>query len=127
MSKNLSTALAPLPRVPAEWVRKAGLERTINDLVEEVHLSLVTDERYINLLSAVGDDEAIEGSLAADNFAAASMIRDHAAKVAITAVAKAKLATINKALGIVLRRYGVSRKERRSMIGGEIIPDGNGE
>jgi hypothetical protein len=67
----------------------------------------------------------VEGSLAADNIMAAEMIRDKA-KAAGSELASEKLATISKALGVVQRRYGFSRKERRNMVRGEIVPGDNG-
>lgn len=101
--------------------------RTLNDLVEEMHLSLCEDEKYQSLLYAVHDSQAVEGSQAADNFAAASMIREKAKAKGSVVLMREKLHTINLALGVVLRRYGQDRKTRRNMIGGEIVPNGNGE
>ena len=45
----------------------------------------------------------------------------------ITDVAKEKLAIINLALGVVLRRYNASRKQRRNELHGEQVPTENGE
>jgi hypothetical protein len=76
----------------------------------------------------VYDEQAVEGSLAADNVMAATMIREYAKKVDEDhALANEKLATISKALGVVLRRYEISRKERRNMIHGETVPGDNGD
>jgi hypothetical protein len=51
------------------------------------------------------------------------MIRDYAKKSGGSEVSKEKLATIVKALGVVLRRYRASRKQRRHMVGGETVPN----
>jgi hypothetical protein len=122
------TRYQPVPRQMANWVRKADLSRTINDLVEDIHTALVDKNGdYLKYLDAVYDEQAQEGSLAADNTLAAMMIRDEAKKRNVPRVADAKLATIVKSLNVVLRRYGVSRTERRNMVGGEIVSTGNGD
>ena len=74
------------------------------------------------LLDAVYDDEAVEGSLAADNLEAAAMIRDRAVKLGMTELADKKKATIAKALGVVLKRYELSRTERRNTVDGKVVP-----
>ena len=98
-------------------------ERTLNDHVEDIHRALVSNERYTGLLRAVYDAHAVEGSLSADNTLAAMMIREKAAELNNVEVMHEKLAVINSALNIVLRRYKASRKQRRHMVGGRIIPD----
>jgi hypothetical protein len=91
------------------------------DMIEEIHLSLLLeDDRYRELLEAVRDDEAVEGALWCDDIAAAIRIRD-AAKKRISPVKNQKIATIVKALHVVLRRYGLSRKERRSRFDAEAV------
>lgn len=124
--KHLRTA-PPLPTNTAAHLahRKLKSKRTLNDLVEDVHLSLVEDATYVGYLNAVWDEQAIEGSLSADNLMAAQMIRTRAVKQGGD-LATEKLATIAKALGIVLRRYEWSRKERRNMVDGEIVGE-NGD
>jgi hypothetical protein len=122
---NLEKRPPALPSNVAELLtqRKGDLHRTLNDRVEALHLSLYDgDEHYKDLLYAVYDEQAVEGSLAADNILAAEVIRDKAKKTGDIEVGRQKLATIAKALGVVLRRYGTSRKERRDMIGGKIVP-----
>lgn len=119
----------PVPRQMAEWVKKSGMERTINDQVEDVHIALVDEgnQEYLDYLDAVYDEQAVEGSLSADNTLAAKMIRDEAVKRNVPRIAQAKLATIVKALGVVLRRYGVSRAERKRMLHGEVNGGGSYE
>ena len=108
--------------------RKTELRRTLNDHVEALHLQLYDDVKYQRLLDAVYDEDAVEGSLAADNLLAAQMIRDRATEGDRDKyVAEKKLATLSKALGVVLRRYGVSRKERARTIAGETVDSNNGE
>jgi hypothetical protein len=95
-------------------------------MVEEFHLSLFEDNKYRTYLRAVWDEQAVEGSLSADNIMAAMMIRDRAKK-AESIVASEKLATIAKALGVVLRRFGETRKQRRNMVHGEVVPENDDE
>jgi len=121
----------PLPSSIDEWERVSKAERTLNDLVEEVHRVLVDDdklgERYRSLLRAVYDAHAVEGSLAADNVLAAMMIRDKAAEMRSTEIVSEKLAIISMSLNVVLRRYKSSRKERRQMLAGEVVPGDSGD
>lgn len=118
----------PLPMNTAGFLahRKLKAKRTLNDMVEEVHLLLVEDEKYINYLNSVYDEQAVEGSLSADNLMAAQMIRDRGLRLQ-NGVSSEKLASISKALNIVLRRYGFSRKERRDSVGGEAVKNDGGE
>jgi hypothetical protein len=121
-AKKLSVA-PPLPENIDDWTRSIKSERTLNDLVEDIHRVLVNEsERYRSLLRATYDAHAVEGSLAADNVLAAMMIREKAKQIGSTEVAAEKLAIINLALGVVLRRYKMSRKQRRNMVGGEEVP-----
>ena len=129
----MNVALKPLPpqlpETAGEFLahRKLKGRRTLNDQVEDVHLALYADKQYQDFLYAVYDEQAVEGSLAADNFKAAELIREKAKKMGYEELARQKLATIDKALRVVLRRYGFSRKERRNMIGGEVVPGDNGD
>lgn len=119
-----------LPTTREEMIaqRKSEMHRTLNDHVEDIHLALYTDPDYQRLLDAVYDEDAVEGSLAADNLEAATMIRDYARKDKRNPyVGDKKKATISKALGVVLRRYGMSRKERSRMVHGETVNTNNDE
>lgn len=111
-----SKALArPLPENTAALIeqRKNKRSYSLNDMVEKHHLGLYENEEYQSLLEAVFPEQALEGSLIADDFEAARMIRERARDNGDGYVAKQKLDTIRKALAVVLRRYGISRKERR--------------
>lgn len=118
----------PLPERIEEWNREHGAERTLNDLIEDIHRILVNeDPKYRAYLRATYDQHAVEGSLSADNVLAAMIIRDKAKEIGSSEVAQEKLAIINMALGVVLRRYKASRKQRRNMLGGEEVPGDNGD
>lgn len=107
--------------------RKGDPVRTLNDHIEDIHIILYEDGTYQRFLDAVYDEDAVEGSLAADNLEAARMIREYARQDnRNTYVGDKKLVTISKSLGVVLRRYGMSRKERARMIDGETV-ESNGE
>lgn len=127
--KSPSTRRPLPPALPEDinkWERFLKAERTINDLVEDIHRVVVEDPMYRAFLRAVWDEQAVEGSLSADNIMAATIIREKAKEIG-SEVEKEKLATIVKALGIVLRRYHASRKQRRNMVAGEEVVTENGE
>jgi hypothetical protein len=122
----------PLPATTKDMLdqRKGDLSRTLNDLVEEVHVRLYDKSDYRDLLSAVWDSEAVEGSLSADTYSAAAMIRAEA-KSRGSLVKDKNLATISRSLGVVLRRFDLDRKTRRHMVDGKVVPhpesNGNAE
>jgi hypothetical protein len=122
----------PLPTEIKDWTRHIKAERTLNDLVEDIHRELVDDpkegDRYLALLRATYDAHAVEGSLSMDNALVAMMIRERAKAKNVPEVADEKLAIINLALGVVLRRYKASRKQRRNTVAGQEVPaDNNNE
>jgi hypothetical protein len=114
----------PLPVTTSEWMdrRKTKAVRTLNDMVEEIHLRLVNNDDYRKYLDAVWDEDAVEGSLSADNYELANLIRAEAIKRESPIMDKKK-ATIAKALGVVLRRFGEDRKTRRNSVHGEYVPN----
>jgi hypothetical protein len=127
MENDQATRLArPLPDsvIAMQNARKTPFVRLLNDMVDELHNKLFEDPKYRAYLDGVWDEQCVEGSLAADNFKAAEMIRERAVKEN-SRVAHEKLATIVKSLGIVLRRYGISRKERRNTVDGQLVENGN--
>ena len=95
---------------------------SLNDQIEAVHLRLWGVPEYKRYLAAIYDEQAVEGSCAADNLKAAEMVRDAAKKSENYDLGSEKLATIVKSLKVVKRRYGISRKERRETLGGEHVP-----
>jgi hypothetical protein len=104
MTQQSSVARAAPPALPSTFVdlmahRKWKFGVSLNDAVDEIHKALWEEEDYQRLLYATYDEHAVE-------------------------VAKEKLATISKALGVVLRRYGLSRKERKMQVGDTTVLDG---
>jgi len=116
---------APLPTSVNEMLalRRTASNKTLNDYVEELHIIAWEQDEYRNLLEAVYDEDAIEGSLAVDNVKAAEYLRTLARREEGRSpmVAGKKLATIVKALNVVLRRYHMSRYERAQTIGGQMM------
>jgi hypothetical protein len=117
-------AAPPLPATREAFVaqRKVKVKPTLNDRIEELHLALYENEDYQKYLEAVWDEQAVEGSLAADNYELAGMLRAEAARRNMAEVKDLKKATIAKALGVVLRRFGEDRPTRRHMVHGESVP-----
>jgi len=105
-----------LPTTVADLMamKKSGKSRTVNDEVDFIHLRVWEGiPEYVSYLDAVGSEQAIEGSLVADDLEAARIIRDYAQEHGIHVVGSLKLHTIRRALLVVLRRYRISRSERR--------------
>jgi hypothetical protein len=87
----------------------------ITDEVDRIHRVLWEDEEYRKYFRATKNEDAVEGSLICDRFRALQMIRDQAAKTGC-GVAREQTAAIDKVLNVVLRRYGMSLKERRRQL-----------
>ena len=120
----------PLPKTREELTaaRKVAPIRSLNDAIDDLVVELWGDPDYQKLIEATYDEQAVEGSLAADNILAAKMLRDVAISKGLTLISRQKLATISKAHGVVLRRYAASRKERRFTVHGTMVtPDTNGQ
>jgi hypothetical protein len=120
-----------LPATIDDWKRYMKTHRTVNDEVESIHLQLLADdekgERYGQLLWAVRDEQAQEGSLSCDNCLVAMMIRDTARDLNEShPLTREKLATISYALGVVLRRYHQDRKFRRDAVAGKTVAPNDG-
>ena len=85
----------------------------INGQVDEIlSRTLMEDEEFRRLFEALDPEQAVEGDLTDDHMAALK-IREAAIRNSISPLATEQLATIRKALNVVMRRYGISRKERR--------------
>jgi hypothetical protein len=122
----------PVPAKWEDWARKVPFTRTLNDMVEELHIFLFNSEsdpkyaelstEYRGYLDAVYDEQAVEGDTRADDHEAARIIRKVASERG-SPVARQKLSSIRKALNTVLSRYGQSRRQRRSSVGGVVVAD----
>jgi hypothetical protein len=114
------------PRMPLKQedymaLRALKHERTINDYVEDIHLKLIADQHYNDLLHAIYDEQAVTGLMRVDDVLAAQLIQKYAVDNNVLEVASAKLATVVKAMKVVLRRYRASRKIRRNTVGGVVV------
>ena len=108
-----------------EAARKVFHQPTLNDRVDALHVQLWANDEYRRLLDGVYDEDCVEGSCAADNILAAKMLRDHAKTVGDRYVTDKKLATIAKALNVVLKRYGIGRRERAREVAGQLVDTSN--
>lgn len=122
---NFRLAPPALPATSAALLtfRKAPPKASLNDLVEQIHLRLWDEDGYQAYWLAVYNDQAVEGSLVADTHEAARMVRDFARDHIddngfFALIASEKLSTIMKSLGVVAKRYGISRAERRNRVSG---------
>lgn len=123
----------PLTKKAMLEQRKRPIISSINDEMDTVHLSLMDEgdandktslaAKYIKLLDAVYNSQAVEGSLTGDDYAAAWMIREYARDNKYPLLMEAKLDTIVHALRVVMNRYNIGRKYRRHMVSGEYVRD----
>ena len=91
-------------------------ERSFNDVVEEYHLKLWDNELYRRYFFAVHRTQAVEHNLSHDICLAALMVRERAKKEGNILVATATTGDIARALGVVARRFGISRPQRLKLI-----------
>jgi hypothetical protein len=116
MSKHRDIFAAPeLPNSVSDWIRKTKAKRSINDLVEDVHLLLAENAEYKRYMTAIFAEQSQEGSLYADDLELARMIRAKAEEMGNAELANEKKSTIAKALNIVLGRYELTRTQRRAV------------
>lgn len=120
--KELSAVPIPTSVAELDLLYRLARRPTLNDIVQRVVKSLIADPKFQKLIRAGHDSQAVEGSMAADNFMAAMMVREKATEDKVEDVIEENLSTINRALQVVLRRYGLGRKQRRYTIDGEFIP-----
>ena len=119
----------PLPETVVDLIkqRSGRFERTLNDIVEELYLRLWENPRFKEFLDAVTDGEAVEGSLGCDDHEAARMLRELARKEN-SPIKDKPLASFKLSLKIVMRRYQMSRKQRKLELRGAEVPfEANGE
>jgi len=116
----------PLPATIEDLLaQRKSSNKTLNDYVQDVHTRLWDNDQYRRLLEAVFDADAVEGSTTADDYEAADMIRKFARENKIPILAEKNRHTILLHLGVVLRRDKISRKMRKNMLRGEIVPGGD--
>jgi hypothetical protein len=103
--------------------RKTMRAMTLNDYTDQCHVALwrAGDQKYMKLLDAVTNSDAVEGNIKIDDMLAAMRLREYAVQHQIEYLQGKKLDAIVKSLKVVLRRYHIGRKERAVMVGGEIV------
>ena len=118
---NVRPALPPLPSTTQGLMARRRHKdiRSLIDETEEVHQVLWEEQEYRKYFNAAYNDQAVEGSLAADDFMAVSMVRAKAQEMGIQSVATVKIHDLTIALHRVAGRYeGLTRKERRAVVNG---------
>lgn len=121
-------AAPPVPETVVDLInqRRTMRTRTINDDVEEIHLRLWEELDYRRYFVPIWREETIEGSFIDDDACVAQMVRKYAREHNVPIAKNANLASIRHSLQVVSRRYGLSRKERQRIVGGERV-ESNGE
>lgn len=123
VSDEVKALTIPLPGTKAELMaqrKSLGKDKVLNDYIEEAFVAMYGEEgfsAFTDLLNAVWDQEAVEGSCKADDIEAARLMRDYAREQKIRMIPDKNLETISRSLNVVLRRYQMSRKERRGRVG----------
>lgn len=92
--------------------RKSGL----NDAVQHAVRALYEKDEFRVLIQAVNNDEAIEGSKIADDFAACMMIRQYGVEAGNALIKAADLTDLKHALGVAMNRHKSGRKQRLKML-----------
>ncbi len=112
----------PLPATTGAFAskRRTLVRWSLNDAVDTINMALYDNPDYTRFLYAVHDEQAVEGSCSFDTYAASLMIKQYAIDHD-SPVKGEKPATIAKALGVVLRRYGEDRKTRRNTVAGLLV------
>jgi hypothetical protein len=120
-SRIASFRTASLPTTTADFLnfRKLKQKRTLNDQVEDLFLALYEKPDFQQFNEAVFNVQAVTGHLALEDGKLAEMIIDLAKLRGADEVAKQKPWTIVLVIRVVLRRYGLSRPQRRDMMHGE--------
>lgn len=129
MTTQANQLATPLPATVLDLIkqRTGRFEKTLNDMVEELYLKLWENAQFKRLLDAVTDGEAVEGSLGCDDHEAARMLRELARKEH-SPIQDKPIASYKLALKVVMRRYQMSRKQRKLELHGSTVAlEGEGE
>jgi hypothetical protein len=106
-------ATVPGPRELTGWVPKSESKRWLNDVVESHHLKHLTGpdaEMCCRYPDAINNEQAKEGSMAANDFMAAQMRSGREGERVAGEGRKACRHPLS--LGVVLRRHSQSRRKR---------------
>lgn len=112
LSNDVVAEVHRLPATTGGLTRKSLGHRSLIDHVDELFETLYNSSSdFRALVEAVFDAEAVEGSMRADDYMAAKMIRDNAPEG--SPVGEKNLEAISRALRRVLTRWNISRRDRR--------------
>lgn len=114
--------VAPFPTTVADLVRAKPAKRSLNDMVEEFWRQLYDNVNFRKLVDVAYNEQAIIGNIEANYLIAAQMIQA-LAKDTKSLVADENLVTIRRSLKWVLKQYGLSPKQRRNTLGGNILSE----
>jgi hypothetical protein len=106
----------PLPATVEEFKarRLVPFTKPFLPAIEAYVIKLYPDPLFRRLSEAAFPEDALEGSLPADNFARAMMLREAAREADDDQVGSADLAKISRTIGAVMMlKYGFSRRKRR--------------
>jgi hypothetical protein len=116
-TQQLRPTPPPLPATPEEMeaLRSLQKEKPLREHIEPIVLKLISDEDYKKLIWAIYPEQCVEGSFDADDVMAAQMIRLYAKDNSIPEVASQKLSAIDKSHRQALRKFHLTRDQRRDM------------
>lgn len=95
-------------------------ESNLNDMVETYVRKMIVDDNFRKYLNELTREDALEGDLFLDDSVAAGMIRDAAIEDSNSMVSEQKLKPLIRSLKVVMRRFNISREQRRdNMLNGD--------
>ena len=115
-TSEVAARVHQLPVSSADLPRKSLAPKSLIDQVDELFGKLWDEsEEFRALQEALFDDDAVEGSLRADDFKGALLMRDWVAEGHPVKVKK--LEPLARALRYARKRWGISRKTRLQQLG----------
>jgi hypothetical protein len=118
----------PLPNTVTELESRRIISTgpNLNTDMDRVVRALWENPDFRKWLNACWDSEALEGAKVADDFMATEMIREYCQRKdfpELHYIGRKNLWTIRQSMNVVLRRFGMSRKQRAQTVAGEIVPN----
>jgi hypothetical protein len=115
MATQISVPKQPLPATVDEFraLRIVPLRKSLLIEVEKYFLELYSNPLFQRLAEAVTPVDSVEGSPRADTQEMARMIRDEARARSDDFVGNRQLVDIAKMVNLVMKKYQMSRRERR--------------
>lgn len=113
---NALVEVKPLPKNAAQMLAQRLTVRGANltDCVEHALLEFVNDKLLSERLEATIDAESVTGKVKLDNVLAAERLMDLSKDHPV--ISKEKLVVVQRAMNVVLRRYGMAGDQRRAAL-----------